>query len=281
MLETTLPGSGLVNRLRERDVLEQVVAGVRAGQRRVLVVRGEAGVGKTALLEHLVAAATGFRIARTAGVESEMELAYAGLQQLCAPMLGGVPGLPDPQREAVSTAFGLGAGNPPDRFLVGLAVLGLLAEVADAKPLLCVIDDAQWVDRVSVQTQVRGSGMELTKYELGDIVYEGSETRVYRSVEDVPPELRQKLVSCTRGINSATILIADKHGREELVRSLQGRPSEVECRLLENIRSRQTEPEAAPVQETKSRLQSIRTILELLLPVAVGASLWFFIESHL
>ena len=108
----------------------------------------------------------------------------------------------------------------------------------------------------------------------------GRETRVYRSVEDVPPELRQKLVSCTRGINSATILIADKHGREELVRSLQGRPSEVECRLLENIRSRQTEPEAAPVQETKSRLQSIRTILELLLPVAVGASLWFFIESH-
>jgi hypothetical protein len=106
------------------------------------------------------------------------------------------------------------------------------------------------------------------------------ETRVYRSVEDVPPELRQKLVSCTRGINSATILIADKHGREELVRSLQGRPSEVECRLLENIRSRQTEPEAAAVLETKSRLQSIRTILELLLPVAVGASLWFFIESH-
>ncbi len=152
MLETTLPGSGLVNRLRERDVLEQVVAGVRAGQRRVLVVRGEAGVGKTALLEHLVADATGFRIARAAGVESEMELAYAGLQQLCAPMLGGLPRLPDPQREAVSTAFGLGAGNPPDRFLVGLAVLGLLAEVADAKPLLCIIDDAQWVDRVSVQT---------------------------------------------------------------------------------------------------------------------------------
>ena len=151
MLETTLPGSGLVNRLRERDVLEQVVAGVRAGQRRVLVVRGEAGVGKTALLERLVADATG-SIARAAGVESEMELAYAGLQQLCAPMLGGLPRLPDPQREAVSTAFGLGAGNPPDRFLVGLAVLGLLAEVADAKSLLCIIDDAQWVDRVSVQT---------------------------------------------------------------------------------------------------------------------------------
>jgi|KBSMisStandDraft_5_1062788.scaffolds.fasta_scaffold445980_2 hypothetical protein len=121
---------------------------------------------------------------------------------------------------------------------------------------------------------------QLTARSSTIFIATGRETRVYRSVEDVPPELRQKLVSCTRGINSATILIADKHGREELVRSLQGRPSEVECRLVENIRSRQTEPEAARVQETKSRLQSIRTILELLLPVAVGASLWFFIESH-
>jgi hypothetical protein len=107
----------------------------------------------------------------------------------------------------------------------------------------------------------------------------GRDTRVYRSVEDVPPELRQKLVSCTRGINSATILIADKHGREELLRSLQGQPSEVECRLVETIRSRQTEQEPSERKE-KSRLQSLRTILELLLPVAVGASLWFFIESH-
>lgn len=121
---------------------------------------------------------------------------------------------------------------------------------------------------------------QLTARSSTIFIATGRETRVYRSVEDVPPELRQKLVSCTRGINSATILIADKHGREELVRSLQGRPSEVECRLLENIRSRQTEPEAAVVRETKSRLQSIRTILELLLPVAVGASLWVFIESH-
>ena len=107
----------------------------------------------------------------------------------------------------------------------------------------------------------------------------GRDTRVYRSVEEVPLELRQKLVSCTRGINSATILIADKHGREELVRSLQGRPSEVECRLVETIRSRQAEQEPSE-REKKSRLQSLRTILQLLLPVAVGASLWFFIESH-
>jgi hypothetical protein len=121
---------------------------------------------------------------------------------------------------------------------------------------------------------------QLTARSSTIFISTGSETRVYRSVEDVPPELRQKLVSCTRGINSATILIADKHGREELVKSLQGRPSDVECRLVENIRARQPEQPAATEQEKKSRLQSIRTILELLLPVAVGASLWFFIESH-
>jgi hypothetical protein len=120
---------------------------------------------------------------------------------------------------------------------------------------------------------------QLTARSSTIFIATGRETRVYRSVEDVPPELRQKLVSCTRGINSATILIADKHGREELVRTLQGRPSEVECRLLESLRSSQPEPEPNAPQQ-KSRLQSLRTILELLLPVAVGASLWFFIESH-
>ena len=120
---------------------------------------------------------------------------------------------------------------------------------------------------------------QLTARSSTIFIATGRETRVYRSVEDVPPRLRQKLVSCTRGINSATILIADKHGREELVRTLRGRPSEVECRLVENIRSREAQPERAE-SELKSRLQSLRTILELLLPVAVGASLWFFIESH-
>lgn len=120
---------------------------------------------------------------------------------------------------------------------------------------------------------------QLTARSSTIFIATGRETRVYRSVEDVPPELRQKLVSCTRGINSATILIADKHGREELVRTLQGRPSEVECRLLESMRPSRPEPEPNE-PEQKSRLQSLRTILELLLPVAVGASLWFFIESH-
>ena len=133
-------------------MLERLVAGVRAGQSRVLVLRGEAGVGKTALLRHLSTVASDCRIARAAGVESEMELAYAGLHALCAPMLGRLEQLPDPQRDALRIAFGLSAGPPPDRFLVGLAVLGLLADAAEEQPLLIMVDDAQWLDRVSAQT---------------------------------------------------------------------------------------------------------------------------------
>jgi DNA-binding CsgD family transcriptional regulator/tetratricopeptide (TPR) repeat protein len=152
MLGPQLPTSGLLDRASERDVLEGLVAGVRAGESRVLVLRGEAGVGKTALFGHLSAAADGCRIARAAGVESEMELAFAGLHGLCAPMLGRLRHLPTPQRDALTTAFGLSAGPPPDRFLVGLAVLSLLADVAEEQPLICIVDDAQWLDRVSAQT---------------------------------------------------------------------------------------------------------------------------------
>jgi hypothetical protein len=119
---------------------------------------------------------------------------------------------------------------------------------------------------------------QLTARSSTIFIATGDDTRVYRSVEDVPPALRRKLNECTRGINSATILIADKRGREELVRALQGRPSEVQCRLVENIRSRQPEQQSQPRKQSK--LRSLRTWLELLLPVAVGASLWFFIESH-
>ena len=121
---------------------------------------------------------------------------------------------------------------------------------------------------------------QLTAKSSTIFISTGEETRVYRSVDDVPPELRRKLTECTHGINSATILIADKRGREELVRALQGRPSEVHCRLVENIRSRQSEPAPALPAVKRSRFGSLRTWLELLLPVAVGASLWFFIESH-
>jgi hypothetical protein len=147
-----LRASGLLGRDREREVLDRLVVETRAGRSGVLVLRGEAGIGKTALLGYLRAVAEGCRVARIAGVESEMELAFAGLQGLCAPMLGRLGRLPVPQRDALTTAFGLRAGPPPDRFLVGLAVLSLLADAAEEQPLVCVVDDAQWLDRVSVQT---------------------------------------------------------------------------------------------------------------------------------
>ena len=152
MLDTHFSRAGLLDRAPERDVLDRLVAGVRGGQSHALVLRGEAGIGKTALLGHLSATAQGCQIARAAGVESEMELAFAGLHALCAPMLDRLGHLPVPQRDALSIAFGLSAGPPPDRFLIGLAVLSLLADAAEEEPLLCIVDDAQWLDRVSVQT---------------------------------------------------------------------------------------------------------------------------------
>jgi predicted ATPase len=146
------PGSQLRGRQLECETLDRLVTTVQGGHSSVLVLRGEAGIGKTALLEHVRRSASGCRIARVAGVESEMELAFGGLHQLCAPFLDRLGRLPEPQRDALGTAFGLSAGTPPDRFLVGLAVLSLLADVAEKEPLICLVDDAQWLDRVSAQT---------------------------------------------------------------------------------------------------------------------------------
>jgi DNA-binding CsgD family transcriptional regulator/tetratricopeptide (TPR) repeat protein len=141
----------LRGRRRECATLDRLLEAARAGQSRALVVRGEPGVGKSALLEYLRSRATGCRVVRASGVQSEMELAFAGLQQLCAPMLDRLDGLPEPQRDALRTAFGLSSGAPPDRFLIGLAVLSLLADVAEEQPLVCLLDDAQWLDRASAQ----------------------------------------------------------------------------------------------------------------------------------
>ncbi len=145
--------TGLTDRRSERDALDRLVEAVRAGESRALVVRGDPGVGKTVLLDYLAgqASGAGCRVARAGGVQSEMELAFAGLHQLCAPMLSRAERLPVPQRDALQTAFGISTGPPPDRFLVGLAVLSLLSEVAGERPLICVIDDEQWLDRASAQ----------------------------------------------------------------------------------------------------------------------------------
>src|SRR5450755_295639 len=144
-------GGQLIGREREREVLDRLLDGVRGGRGGVLVVHGEAGVGKTALLDYAVEAARGFRTARTSGIEAEMELPFAAVQQLCSAFLELMERLPQPQHEALGVAFGLSTGPAPNPFLVGLAVLGLLAEAADEQPLVCVVDDAQWLDTASAR----------------------------------------------------------------------------------------------------------------------------------
>jgi DNA-binding CsgD family transcriptional regulator len=145
-------GGQLLGREREREVLGRLLDGVRSGRGGVLMVHGDAGVGKTALLEYAVEAGREFRIARTSGVEGEMELPFAAVQQLCSAFLELMDRLPQPQHEALGVAFGLITGPAPNPFLVGLAVLGLLAEAADEQPLICVVDDAQWLDSASART---------------------------------------------------------------------------------------------------------------------------------
>ena len=141
----------LYGRDPELQVLEQLTTSVSNGQAQVLVIHGEAGVGKTALMEHLAKSAPECRVERAFGIQSEMELAFAGVHQLCATMLDQAGELPDPQREALETALGVSAGPAPDRFLVSLAVLNLFSAIAEARPFLGLIDDAQWMDRASTQ----------------------------------------------------------------------------------------------------------------------------------
>src|SRR4051794_22992668 len=144
------PRALLQGRSRECRRLDALLEEVRGGASSVLVLRGEAGIGKTALVDYVAAEAkSGCRVLRAGGVQSEMELAFAGLHPLCAPLLDGLDRLPVPQREALRVAFGLQQGGPPERFLVALAVLGLLADAADAQPLVCLVDDAQWLDQAS------------------------------------------------------------------------------------------------------------------------------------
>jgi len=239
----------LLDRSRERDVLDELVGGVRAGQSRVLVLRGEAGIGKTALLGHLSAAAEGCRVTRAGGVESEMELAFAGLHALCAPMLGRLGQLPIPQRDALNTAFGLSAGPPPDRFLVGLAVLSLLADAAEEQPLVCIVDDVQWLDRVSVQTlafvarrllaervglvfALRASGDEHELEGLPELVIEGLVAADARQLLDaaihgpLDPRVRDRILGEAGG-NPLALLELPRGGKPIAVAGGFGLPVEM------------------------------------------------------
>jgi hypothetical protein len=154
----TLSGPMAVQRLppfrgrsNEREVLDRLLDDVRKGRSAVLMLVGEAGIGKTALLRYAARQASGFRLLQIAAVESEMELAYAGLHQLCAPMLDHLDKLPEPQRDALSVAFGFTSGDSRDRFLIALAALSLLSTIAADRPLLCLVDDVQWLDDASAQ----------------------------------------------------------------------------------------------------------------------------------
>jgi DNA-binding CsgD family transcriptional regulator len=201
-------------------VLDRLIEAVRAGESRALVVTGEPGAGKTALLDYLSGRASGCRVARVAGVQSEMELAFAGLQQLCTPMLDRVEGLPVPQRDALRTAFGISAGPPPDRFLVGMAVLGLLSHVAEQQPLVCLADDQQWLDQASAQVlafvarrlaaesvglvfAARVPGDELAR--LPELVVEGLREGDARALLDsaltgpLDEQVRDRIIAETRG----------------------------------------------------------------------------------
>ena len=215
-------------------MLDRFVDGVRSGEGRALVVRGEPGVGKTALLDYLTRRAAGCQVVRAAGVQSEMELAFAGLHQLCAPMLDHAQSLPAPQRAALHTAFGLADGPPPDQFLVGLAVLGLLSEAAAERPLVCVVDDQQWLDRASAQAlgftarrlgadpvgvvfAARGSGNDLAG--LPEVLVEGLAERDARA-------LLESVLSGPVDERVLERIIADTHGNPlallELPRGLTG-----------------------------------------------------------
>ena len=192
----------LRGRRAEREALDRVFAAVRTGRSQVLVLRGEPGIGKTALLEYAVDQAADFRIVRAAGVESEMELPYAALHQLCLPILDRLERLPRPQGDALATAFGLAGGGAPQRFLVGLAALSLLSDAGEERPLLCVVDDAHWLDRASAQTLAfvaRRLGEEsvallVAVREIGDHEFDGLPSL---AVEGLPPSDARELLSAT------------------------------------------------------------------------------------
>jgi DNA-binding CsgD family transcriptional regulator len=149
--EAGVGGTTLLGRRSECEALDHLLTDVVSGASRVAILRGDAGVGKSELLRYLSQRVAGWRVATAVGVESEMELAYSGLHQLCGPLLDHLDRLPAPQREALATVFGLGVGAAPDRFLVGLATLSLLADAAEQQPLVCIVDDAQWLDQASAQ----------------------------------------------------------------------------------------------------------------------------------
>src|SRR5262249_52527272 len=212
----------LRGRARECAALEDLLAAIRRGDSRSLLLRGQAGVGKTVLLEYLVESASEATVVRAIGVESEMELAFASLHQLCAPLLGELDRLPAPQRDALRVVFGLSDGPPPDRFLVGLGVLSLFSEAAEKRPLLCVIDDAHWVDEASALALTF-----VARRLMAEPVAIVFATRApSRELEPIP-ELEVRglcAVEARRLLESAVPLKLDEGVRERIIAETRGNP---------------------------------------------------------
>ena len=216
------PKPALLNRQKERATFDGLLGDLRSGHGRALVVRGEAGVGKSALLEYVAGAAAGMRVARAAGVESEMELAFASVHLLCAPLLDRLESLPAPQRDALAVAVGLRAGAAPDRFLVGLGVLTLLSEVAEDQPLLCVVDDAQWLDQASAQV-LAFAARRLLAEPVGLIFAAREPGDEFRGLADLEvrglPEQDSRML-----LRSAVPFRLDEQVRERILAETNGNP---------------------------------------------------------
>src|SRR5215469_12347705 len=225
-MDTRLPGQGrdgaLRGRTEECGLLDRLAADVRRGEGRSMVLRGEAGIGKTALLEYLIESAREMTVLRAVGVESEMELAYASLHQLCAPLLGGLERLPLPQCEALRVVFGVTAGPPPDRFLVGLGVLSLLSDAAEERPLLCVVDDAQWLDQASALT-LAFVARRLLAEPVG-IVFAARDPG--EELQHVPLEEVRGLATADARelLGSAVRFIMDERVRDRIIAETRGNP---------------------------------------------------------
>jgi DNA-binding CsgD family transcriptional regulator len=214
----------LQGRRGECESFDRLLRDVRSGQSRALVLRGEAGIGKTALLGYLIANASGCRIARIAGVESEMELPFAGLHRLCAPLSSHMDHLPGPQRDALATALGIRAGVAADRFLVGLAVLSLLSDVAEERPLVCIVDDAQWLDRVSAQ--VLGFVARRLLAEAIAIVFAVRDSREDREFSGLPVMVLEGLndADARALLDSSIPGRLDERVRDRIVAESRGNP---------------------------------------------------------
>jgi DNA-binding CsgD family transcriptional regulator len=268
----------LLGRRRECAALYQLVTSVRAGPSRVLVLRGEAGVGKTALLDYLVGHASGCGIARAVGVESEMELAYAGLQQLCAPFLNRLERLPGPQRDSLGSAFGLRHGDAPNRFLVGLAVLSLLSDIAEERPLVCIVDDAQWLDAASAQALAfvgRRLGAEsvalvfAVRDPFGERYFEGLPELVAAGLAD--PDAQELLSGAVAGP-------LDERVRDRIVSETRGNP----LALLELPRGRTPADLAGGFGLTDPRVLSTRieqSFVERLAPLPPATRLLLVVAA--